>query len=390
MNGKGQNRCAGTERTESSHRIKNRIGVQERERAESVRKKRKIIVINGRFLLHRVTGVERYARELVSALDRIVPAGQFEMAVPPEAEDIPVYRNIQIRRVGKLHNRLWEHVSFPAYVKRRGGIALNLCNVAPLPAPGIATVHDVKPIVHPEYYSRKFVQWYRLLYANEFRRARMILTGSKFSAREIIRFYHVRPQRIHLIPDGWQHYERVEYDPHALERYGLEKGAYYFSLGSNDPGKNLSWILESARLQPDITFAVSGNVNKTVFADSSQGGVTAGESRAAKPDNVRLLGYVTDEEAKTLMRDCRAFLFPSFYEGFGIPPLEALSAGCPCVVVSDIPVMHEIFGENAVYIDPNRPGDFSWKKVDGQNVLARYSWDRSARKLLRVLERSNL
>ena len=341
------------------------------------------IIINGRFLLHRVTGVERYARELVSAMDELVQPGLYEIAVPPEAEEIPDWKNITVRRVGKLHDRLWEHVSFPAYVKSRGGVALNLCNVAPLPAPGIATVHDMKPVAHPEYYSRKFVLWYRLLFANELRRSRMILTGTKFSAREIIRYYHVDPHRIHLIPEGWQHFERIEYNPYALERYGLEKGAYYFSMGSRDPGKNLKWILKSARNHPEMTYAVSGNVNTIVFSDRDHSEAGSGQV----PGNVRFLGYVSDAEAKTLMRDCRAFLFPSFYEGFGMPPLEALSAGCPCVVVSDIPVMHEIFEDEAVYIDPYAAGDFTCRQADRGKILAKYSWKRSAKKLLKLLER---
>ena len=366
----------------------------------------KRIIINGRFLLHRVTGVERYARELVSALDEVLPSSalQVEMAVPPETEDTPVYRNITVRRVGKLHNRIWEHVSFPAYVKARGGVALNLCNVAPVPAPGIATVHDMKPIVHPEYYSRKFVLWYRILFANELKRARFIITGTKFSAREIIRLYHIDPHRIHLIPEGWQHFGRIGYDPHALERYGLKEGKYYFSMGSRDPGKNLRWIFESAGNNPDMVYAVSGNVNRAVFSDSIVSGVhqnvnhdhgisggdseDTGKEAASVPENVKFLGYVTDEEAKTLMRGCRAFLFPTYYEGFGMPPLEALSAGCPCVVVSDIPVMHEIFGHEAVYIDPDVPGGFLCKRADASKILAKYSWKRSAKKLVKILERT--
>ena len=339
------------------------------------------IIINGRFLLHRVTGVERYAREIVSALDSYASPGQFEMAVPPETEEIPVYHNIPVCRVGKLQNRLWEHISFPAYVKRRAGIALNLCNTAPLPSPGIVAVHDMKPIVHPEYYSKLFVLWYRILFANELRRSQMILTGSRFSAREIIRCYHVDPHRIHLIPEGWQHYSTIICDRYALERYGLKEREFFFFMGSRDPGKNLSWIIESARSHPEMVYAISGNINRSVFSK-----MPCEEEQDTLPDNVRLLGYVTDEEAKTLMRDCKAFLFPSFYEGFGMPPLEALSAGCPCIVVSDIPVMHEIFGEQAVYIDPHKVGNFSCKDTDGKDVLTHYSWKKSAKKLIRLLE----
>ena len=342
----------------------------------------KKIIINGRFLLHRVTGVERYAREMVNALDDLTSPGQLEIVIPPEVEDtdIPEWKNITVKRVGKLHNRMWEHVSFPAYVKLKGGISLNLCNVAPLPDPGIVTIHDIKPIVHPEYYSEKVSLWYRLLFKNALRRARMVLTVSKFSAKEIRRYYRIDPHRMSITPEGWQQFERLRFDEYALERYGLEKGEYYFTMGSRDPAKNLKWVIESARMNPDTIYAISGNVNKNLFASMEA------ISSDQVPENVKFLGYVRDEEAKTLMRDCKAFLFPSFYEGFGLPPLEALSAGCPCVVVSDIPVMHELFEDEAVYIDPHKAQDFTCKNVNAGKILAKYSWRKSAKKLLRILE----
>lgn len=95
------------------------------------------VIINGRFLIHRVTGVERYAREILSELDKIIEPESIEMAVPSEVEDVPTYKNIKVIKVGKLHNRLWEHLSFPWYVYKNKGVSLNLCNVAPLPAPGL-------------------------------------------------------------------------------------------------------------------------------------------------------------------------------------------------------------------------------------------------------------
>ena len=99
---------------------------------------------------------------------------------------------------------------------------------------------------------------------------------------------------------------------------------------------------------------------------------------------MKLIGYVSDEEAKTLMRDARAFLFPSFCEGFGMPPLEAMSAGVPRVIVSDIPVMHEIFIDNAIYINPNQYNYDLEQLVmdsncDSESVLCRFSWKESAR-----------
>ena len=101
--------------------------------------------------------------------------------------------------------------------------------------------------------------------------------------------------------------------------------------------------------------------------------------------------FVSDEEAKTLMRDCSAFLFPSFYEGFGIPPLEAISAGAKQVVVSDTEVMHEIFGDGVIYVDPNNYNiellDFpEISNTQISELLKKYSWKKSAETLLELLQ----
>ena len=104
---------------------------------------------------------------------------------------------------------------------------------------------------------------------------------------------------------------------------------------------------------------------------------------------MKLLGYVSDKEDKTLMRDCKAFLFPSFYEGFGIPPLEAISAGTKQVIVSDTEVMHEIFGDNVVYINPNNYevslGEEMTSEIDREKILKRYSWAASAMEMKDLL-----
>lgn len=101
-----------------------------------------------------------------------------------------------------------------------------------------------------------------------------------------------------------------------------------------------------------------------------------------------VLGYVSDEEAKTMMRDCKAFLFPTFYEGFGIPPLEAMSAGAKNIYVSDTAVMHEIFEDSVQYINPTKY-NFVLKKdkiINSEDILAKYSWKKSAILLKRMIE----
>lgn len=342
----------------------------------------KKIVINGRFLVHRVTGVERYAREILNELDKIVEPNVLEIAVPPEVEKLPFYQNIKVKRVGKLHNRAWEHISFPLYVMKKNAISLNLCNVAPLIEPGIICIHDVKIKATPQYFSKKFLMWYNLLFNNAMKRSKKIITVSEFSKSEIVKYYDVNPDKITVIPNAWQHFKRIGYDEQALEKYGLEKNKYFFSMCSLEPNKNFKWIAEVAKRNPNETFAVSGSVNRTVFADALD---------FEQLENVKLLGYVSDAESKTLMQDCKVFLFPTFYEGFGIPPLEAISAGAKSVVVSDTEVMHEIFGDIVIYIDPNeyeidietKLSDFA--ALPNETILEKYSWKNSALMLLYLM-----
>ena len=340
------------------------------------------IIINGRFLSHRVTGVERYAREILSELDKIVQPGNIEIAIPPEVKEIPTYHNIRVSHVGKLHNRMWEHYSFPIYVRKQKGLSLNLCNVAPLISPGIVCIHDVKIKATPQYFNKKFLLWYNLLYVNATKRAKVIITVSEFSKAEIVKYYHVKPEKIHVIANAWQHYVRIKYDDNALEKYGLENGKYFFSMCSLEPNKNLKWILEVAKQNPEQIFAVAGSANKIVFNKSENFNI---------PSNVRFIGYISDGEAKKLMQECKAFLFPTFYEGFGIPPLEAISVGTKWVVVSDTAVMHEIFGKGVTYINPSiAKFDTQFNGAEDEElfqiILNRYSWKKSALLLWELLQ----
>ncbi len=339
------------------------------------------VIINGRFLLHRVTGVERFAREILAELDSLIQPGELIMAIPPETKDIPDYKNIRVERIGKLHNRLWEHLSFPVYVRKQRGISLNLCNVAPLSSPGIVCIHDMKIKACPQYFSKKFLLWYNFLFLNETRRAKKIITVSEFSKKEIRKYYSVSADKVTVIYNAWQHFERFNYDENALKKYKLQQAGYFFSMCSLEPNKNFKWIAEAAKQNPKMIFAVAGSINKRVFSEGL--GFDC-------PDNMRLLGYVSDEEAKTLMRDCKAFLFPTFYEGFGIPPLEAVSAGAESVVVSDTEVMHELFEDAADYVDPrqyntnlNRLSRISAEQRD--SILNKYSWQNSAKLLKSIL-----
>ena len=337
----------------------------------------KKIIINGRFLTQRITGVQRYAREICAELDKLVKPDEIIMAVPPETTNIPEYKNIKVVKVGMFHNRLWEHISFPLYVLGQKAISLNLCNVAPLLSPGIVCIHDMKIKATPQFFSTKFLLWYRLLFFNATKRAKKIITVSNFSKSEIIKYYGVDEDKIVVAPNGWQHFARVNYDENALSKYGLVKDSYYFAMSSLEPNKNFKWIAEQAVKNSNELYVVAGSINDKVFS----------EGLGFKcPDNMKLIGYVSDEEAKTLMRDCNAFLFPSIYEGFGIPPLEAMSAGAKRIIVSDIPVMYEIFESVFEYNANTNVHDIviSSNKI-ALRILIKYSWNKSAKLIIKSI-----
>lgn len=344
--------------------------------------------INGRFLTRRVTGVDRYAREIVAELDKLSGGVTACILIPEKAKlvDCPRYKQIEIVRFGSREGYAWEQLDLPRYAGSRSALTVNLCNTAPIRNAGITCIHDMSVRANPIFYNWKFRLVYNVLFYWEMRTARTVITVSDFSRREIERYYPGARGKIGVVPNAWQHVERVKSDAAVLAQNDLEPGSYYFAMSSLAPNKNLRWIVETARLNPRERIAVAGGVNSKVF----------GEHEIPKADNVTYLGYVTDEGAKALMEGCKGFLFPTFYEGFGIPPMEALACGAP-VAVSDTEVMREVYGNSAHYVDPRRPCEslaalFAGRTDEASAVLSRYSWKRSARELeilLRKLQAGN-
>lgn len=223
----------------------------------------KQIIINGKFLTQRITGVQRYAREIVRELDELVSQDEIVLAVPKRTENIPLYKNIKVIEVGNGRGIYWEQIEFPIFVKSRGGVSLNLCNVAPLVAPDIVCIFDMKVRSHPQFFSFKFKLWYNLLFLNQTIRAKFILTDSETAKNEILAYYpKVQGHKIKVIYPSWQHYDRVEYDENTLKKYCVEGKKYFFAMGSMDPNKNFRWIADVARKNPREMFAVAGSINE--------------------------------------------------------------------------------------------------------------------------------
>jgi glycosyltransferase involved in cell wall biosynthesis len=342
-------------------------------------------IINGKFLSQRTTGVQRFAFEILKELDIIAKNLDIALAIRIDATDIPEFKNIKVEQVGTHRGIIWDELELPFYIIRCKAIGVHLCFRAPIIKPDIVCIHDINQITCPSSYSLKSRIPYFLLTMWLIRKAKRIFTVSYFSMKEINKIANRQLVYIEsIIGNAWQHLSYTVSDTSILSNLALTDREYYFTLGSLCRHKNLSWIFNTATLNPTSLFVIAGSVNRKVLSAAQNQHV---------PTNVKLIGYVSDSEAKTLMSNCKAFIYPSYYEGFGVPPLEALGCGCKKIVVSDIEVMHEIYSNAAVYINPYEPiGDIDEYilnypvHMQPEDVLGKYSWVKSAHTLFNVLK----
>ncbi len=313
----------------------------------------KKIAINGEPWCRRTTGIERLAVEVTEALDALAAPGEIELIVPENAQNVPDLQNIRVVRLKVTVTSFprWTQGAFQRYVLRERAVSLDFSNTCPIFAPGIEFLHDVYGKLHSEDYVSprdKLIRSYsNLMYRTIARRAKRIITVSEFSKKTISDTYRIAPERISVVYSGIGRYKDVQPDFSIFERLPqLAERPFYFTLGSLAVRKNLKWIAAHAELYPAELFAVSGQARPDVVPKEL-------EKLHALP-NVIMTGYLSDAEAKALLSKCRSFIFPSYFEGFGLPPLEALSCGAP-IIISNASCLPEIYGDAAHYIDPDVP-----------------------------------
>jgi glycosyltransferase involved in cell wall biosynthesis len=357
----------------------------------------KTIYVNGKFFCQRVTGTQRYARELLHQIDRLLSAGDYsnieiEILVPQilvtqilvlqGVAPLPQYSNLRVRTVGRMSGIAWEQIELPRFC--RGETLFTLSGGAPLLHDrNVVTIHDAAVIAAPAGYSLPYRLWYRNVCRSMGRSAEHIFTNSEFSKSEIVKWYGATPGRVSVTYLGSDHFSGIEADASALARFGIS-GKYVLAVSSHNPNKNFLRVVQAMRQlgRQDIQLVVAGGQDSRVYRESM-----------GLPQDVRSLGYVSDAELKSLYENAACFVFASLYEGFGLPPLEALSSGCP-VVVSRAGALPEIFESAATFCDPYDPADIAAAighavdSVSREEIKAfarKFSWEQCARETLDVL-----
>jgi glycosyltransferase involved in cell wall biosynthesis len=358
------------------------------------------LYINGKFCAQRMTGVQRYARGLLAALDAWLagagPKGNWTLLLPPRAA-APELRAIAVRQVqwhwpGGLH--AWEQFALPRAA--RGGRLINLAGSAPAwpLGPQACVMHDAVLFDQPQAYTTVFGAWYRWLFRRLARRATTLITVSAFSRQRLAAALGVPQGRLTVVPGAGEHLDRVRADASPLGAHGLIGRPFVLAVGSRNATKNLAGLFEAWRLlqRADVQLVLVGGSNARVFgrhvAQAAMAGVTD-------------LGPVDDATLKALYQHALALVVPSLYEGFGLPLLEAMRCDC-AVAASTAPALRESGGDAALYFDPASPPAIAQAlrrlieepalrddlRKRGRMRAAQFGWDASARALLGALERA--
>jgi glycosyltransferase involved in cell wall biosynthesis len=351
---------------------------------------------NGRFLTQPVTGVQRYAIEVLKKFDELISEKidqnkySFNI-ICPNVDLISniQFKHIQVKKVGNCKGHIWEQTVLPLVTRKN--LLVNLCNTGPIFHKNqIVTIHDAAVFVYPENYSKLFRYYYTSLLPLIGKKSRAIITVSNFSKSELKKFCHLHPDKIKVIYLGKEHILDINESKDILKKFGIVDEKYILSVGSLAPNKNFAAVIKAIQLLDKFSykFVIAGGTNPKIFNNSLK-----------LPNNVIQLGYVTDSELKALYQNATCFVFASLYEGFGLTPLEAMTCGCP-VICSNAASLPEIYCDTVLYCDPHDPEDISQKinllmsdrnlhkslQQKGLEKSKEFSWKKCAEQIWNTIE----
>lgn len=358
-------------------------------------------------LLPYPTGRETYVRSLLEALAAIDAANRYYVLVSPANRHLferpePNFQVVPVRLPRLPTRRLWEVAYLRLSPLVRG---LDIIHLTEGPVPfyqprkAVATIHDILPVLHPEIFGRKARVYYRHALSLGTKRLGAVIVASQHTKGDLVRHLPVDPARVTVIPEGVSPRFRPIRDAGALsavrQRYALPRH-FVLHIGTIEPRKNLARLIRACR-----ALRRRGMPHSLVLA-GGKGWLSddvVEEARRGGPDDVIFTGFVRHEDIPFLYSAADAFAYPSLYEGFGIPPLEAMAAGIP-VVCSNRSSLPEVVGDAALLVDPEDEQAIAAaleEAIRNEKLRARmrragleraalFSWENAARRTLSLYE----
>jgi glycosyltransferase involved in cell wall biosynthesis len=365
--------------------------------------------IDGYPLAEPRTGVGHYTLELARALALISPRDEFELVSPAPFNDAAL---TEIKRAN-LPNLLtknprassirghWWSIGLPMYIRRAGFDLFHGTNFdVPLWKQGrsVVTIHDLSALLHPDKHRTRLVRRARLRLPLVARFADRIITPTESVRSEVCQRFKLKPAKVKSIHSA----ARTSFAPIPFaETVGLRQRLrveddFLLFVGTLEPRKNLlmllrafAQIMEQSELRPQLVIAGGeGWLMDEMFAFIRKSGMS---------ERLRFTGYLSDEELRGLYSSCKVFIYPSVYEGFGLPPLEAMACGAP-VIAGRIPSLQEVLGSAARLVDPLDVEALAGAIVEllkdenqrkalaaaGLKRAGQFSWEQTARMTLHV------
>lgn len=365
------------------------------------------IALDGMPLGSQLTGVGHYTFELARSLALAAPADQFTLVSPLttspfEVVNEPRPANLSLKKLERsLVNRRWWSVGLPLFLRRNRFDLFHGTNYEiPLwsKTPTVVTIHDLSLFLHPEAHEPHLVRrakWRLPLMA---RSASKIVTPTEAVKSEVCERLNIDPEKVavtHEAPRAVFTRREPAETVTTRKRLGIADD-FILSVGTLEPRKNLQRLVDafeivskSTPLTPQLVIAGGRGWLMDDFAGSLK-------SRGLN-EKIRFTGYLNDDELCALYSACKLFVYPSLYEGFGLPPLEAISCGAP-VITSNIPSIKEAVGNAARLIDPKDTRDLAKAIIEllqneeaqqqlakaGRERVKNFTWERTALRTLEV------
>ena len=337
------------------------------------------VIVNGRYSTKFVSGINRYSLEICQRL-----GGKIKYCAPTKFSSI-------------VNGIPWEQSYLP-FLVGSDDLLWSPGNTGPLGVSNqVVTIHDLIPLEHPEWFKSSFSAWYRFLLPRLSNRAMHIITISEFSKERISTILGILPEKITIVPEGVGDEFRQENSKRIMDvqqKYNIPQ-KYLLVVSSLEPRKNLKRLLESW----EIIYQRYQDIELAIVGISRYSPRDVGFSKL--PKGVNLIGYVDDIDLPAVYSGAIALIFPSIYEGFGLPVLEAMACGTP-VIASNTSSLPEVIGDAGLLFDPFEIDDITSSiekflhdgelredlREKGFKQATKFSWDTTAERVWAVLSQT--